>query len=199
MKKFIKISTDSLCLKSILWICYKRLKDWTFWRTRYYGDQEHRWKTQCGRLSFHLIVALIISSKLNNISIIISYKLINEICVIIDSIDSVRFFWRSLSKKIHFLIGRPISRKPNNLGNKENKLRQKDATFIYESEFTNAHFNNIFFFQVSDLVKNAKKWRGTWNTHVGKYDRADDRPKLAMLAANVGYRYWTDDRSRLGW
>ena len=36
-------------------------------------------------------------------------------------------------------------------------------------------------------------------THVGKYDRADDRPKLAMLAANVGYRYWTDDRSRLGW
>ena len=34
--------------------------------------------------------------------------------------------------------------------------------------------------------------------HVGKYDRADDRPKLAMLAANVGYRYWTDDRSRLG-
>ena len=35
-------------------------------------------------------------------------------------------------------------------------------------------------------------------THVGKYDRADDRPKLAMLAAKVGYRYWTDDRSRLG-
>ena len=35
--------------------------------------------------------------------------------------------------------------------------------------------------------------------HVGKYDRADDRPKLAMLAANVGYQYWTDDRSRLGW
>ena len=33
--------------------------------------------------------------------------------------------------------------------------------------------------------------------HVGKYDRADDRPKLAMLAANVGYQYWTDDRSRL--
>ena len=30
-------------------------------------------------------------------------------------------------------------------------------------------------------------------THVGKYDRADDRPKLAMMAANVGYRYWTDD------
>ena len=36
------------------------------------------------------------------------------------------------------------------------------------------------------------------STHVGKYDRADDRPKLAMLAANVGYQYWTDDRSRLG-
>ena len=36
-------------------------------------------------------------------------------------------------------------------------------------------------------------------SHVGKYDRADDRPKLAMLAANVGYQYWTDDRSRLGW
>ena len=35
-------------------------------------------------------------------------------------------------------------------------------------------------------------------SHVVKYDRADDRPKLAMLAANVGYRYWTDDRSRLG-
>ena len=34
--------------------------------------------------------------------------------------------------------------------------------------------------------------------HVGKYDRADDRPKLAMLAVNVGYRYWTDDRTRLG-
>ena len=34
--------------------------------------------------------------------------------------------------------------------------------------------------------------------HVGKYDRADDRPKLAMLAANVDYRYWTDDRSRFG-
>ena len=36
------------------------------------------------------------------------------------------------------------------------------------------------------------------DSHVGKYDRADDRPKLAMLAANVGYQYWTDDRSRLG-
>ena len=35
-------------------------------------------------------------------------------------------------------------------------------------------------------------------SHVGKYNRADDRPKLAMLAANVGYRYWTDDRSSLG-
>ena len=32
-------------------------------------------------------------------------------------------------------------------------------------------------------------------SHVGKYDRADDRPKLAMLAANFGYRYWTGDRS----
>ena len=43
--------------------------------------------------------------------------------------------------------------------------------------------------------------RFTWvrPTQVGKYDRADDRPKLAMLTANVGYRYWTDDRSRLGW
>ena len=30
--------------------------------------------------------------------------------------------------------------------------------------------------------------------HVGKFGRADDRPKLAMLAANVDYRYWTDDR-----
>ena len=38
----------------------------------------------------------------------------------------------------------------------------------------------------------------TYPSHVGKYDRADDRPKLAMLAANVGYQYWTDDRSRLG-
>ena len=37
-----------------------------------------------------------------------------------------------------------------------------------------------------------------WKVHVGKYDRANDRPKLAILAANVGYRYWTDDRSRLG-
>ena len=36
-------------------------------------------------------------------------------------------------------------------------------------------------------------------SHVGKYDRADDRPKVVMLAANVGYWYWTDDRSRLGW
>ena len=35
-------------------------------------------------------------------------------------------------------------------------------------------------------------------SHVGKYDQADDRPKLVMLAANVGYCYWTDDRSRLG-
>ena len=35
-------------------------------------------------------------------------------------------------------------------------------------------------------------------SHVGKYDRADDRPKLAMLAAKVGYQYWPDDRSRLG-
>ena len=34
--------------------------------------------------------------------------------------------------------------------------------------------------------------------YVGKYDRADDRPKLVMLAANVGYRYWTDDRTKLG-
>ena len=39
---------------------------------------------------------------------------------------------------------------------------------------------------------------GKEETHVGKYDRADDRPKLAMMAAKVGYRYWTDDRSRLG-
>ena len=35
-------------------------------------------------------------------------------------------------------------------------------------------------------------------TYVGKYDRADDRLKLVMLAANVGYRYWTDDRTKLG-
>ena len=40
--------------------------------------------------------------------------------------------------------------------------------------------------------------KGSTASHVGKYDRADDRPKLAMLAAKVGYRYWTDDRSRLG-
>ena len=40
--------------------------------------------------------------------------------------------------------------------------------------------------------------RISFGSHVGKYDRADDRPKLAMLAANVGYQYWTDDRSRLG-
>ena len=36
-------------------------------------------------------------------------------------------------------------------------------------------------------------------SHVGKYDRANDRPKLAMLAANLRYHYWTDDRSRLEW
>ena len=36
-------------------------------------------------------------------------------------------------------------------------------------------------------------------SHVGKYDRADDRPKFAMLAVNGGYRYWTDDRSRVGY
>ena len=41
-------------------------------------------------------------------------------------------------------------------------------------------------------------YRQELRAHVGKYDRADDRPKLAMLAAKVGYRYWTDDRSRLG-
>ena len=40
--------------------------------------------------------------------------------------------------------------------------------------------------------------RTSRTSHVGKYDRANDRPKLTMLAANVGYRYWTDDRSRLG-
>ena len=38
------------------------------------------------------------------------------------------------------------------------------------------------------LQVNAKAFH---NSHVGKYDRADDRPKLAMLAANVGYQYWT--------
>ena len=43
-----------------------------------------------------------------------------------------------------------------------------------------------------------KFYNSALESHVGKYDRADDRPKLAMLAANVGYRYWTDDRSRLG-
>ena len=45
---------------------------------------------------------------------------------------------------------------------------------------------------------NKGRENGLVKTHVGKYDRADDRSKLAMLAANVGYRYWTDDRSRLG-
>ena len=35
-------------------------------------------------------------------------------------------------------------------------------------------------------------------SHVAKYDRVNDRPKLAMLAANAGCRYWTDERSRLG-
>ena len=34
---------------------------------------------------------------------------------------------------------------------------------------------------------------------VGKYDRANDRSKLAKSAVNVGCQYWTDDRSRLGW
>ena len=29
-------------------------------------------------------------------------------------------------------------------------------------------------------------------SYAGKYELANDRPKLAMLAANVGYRYWTD-------
>ena len=33
---------------------------------------------------------------------------------------------------------------------------------------------------------------------VGKYDRADDWLKLAMLAANVDYRYWTDDPILVG-
>ena len=36
-----------------------------------------------------------------------------------------------------------------------------------------------------------------FKSHEGKYDRATDQPRLAMLAADVGYRYWTDDRSRL--
>ena len=48
------------------------------------------------------------------------------------------------------------------------------------------------------INKTAAKYYNQIATHVGKYDRADDRPKHAMLAANVGYRYWTDDRSRLG-
>ena len=36
-------------------------------------------------------------------------------------------------------------------------------------------------------------------THVRNYDPADYRPRLAMLAANGDYRYWTGDWSRLGW
>ena len=31
------------------------------------------------------------------------------------------------------------------------------------------------------------------DTHVGKYEWANDRSKLVILAANVGNRYWTDD------
>ena len=64
--------------------------------------------------------------------------------------------------------------------------------------------------------KNRERTKLETTTHVGKYDRADDRPKLAMLAANVaidigpmidrglddncgpifGLLYWSQNRSR---
>ena len=47
-------------------------------------------------------------------------------------------------------------------------------------------------------TSSLSRFREPYPMHVGKYDLADNRPKLAMLAANFGYQYWTDDRSRLG-
>ena len=44
---------------------------------------------------------------------------------------------------------------------------------------------DIFLFKI-DLYFYKK------STHVGKYDPADDRPKLAILAANTGYRPMID-------
>ena len=52
--------------------------------------------------------------------------------------------------------------------------------------------------QTAKMASSRTSAQNNGPSHVGKYDRADDRPKLAILAANVGYRYWTDDRSRLG-
>ena len=37
------------------------------------------------------------------------------------------------------------------------------------------------------------------DNYVEKYNRANERPKFAMLATNFGYRYSTDDWLRLEW
>ena len=47
----------------------------------------------------------------------------------------------------------------------------------FASNFLLYYLNSVNFLIVHFLL----------TKHVGKYDRADDRPKLAMLAANVGY------------
>ena len=72
-------------------------------------------------------------------------------------------------------------------------------------QYSKANIQGSKGYNISEVFLIAKRFfsieKDLFNSeesHVGKYDRADDRPKLAMLAANVGYRYWTDDRSRLG-
>ena len=79
------------------------------------------------------------------------------------SVDSVRFFSRSyltLNNKTHFKFLHPIAREPNNLEKQKKKKIEAEWCNFYKqpSEFTNTHFYKIFF-QVSDLVKNAKKRR----------------------------------------
>ena len=64
---------------------------------------------------------------------------------------SVRFFWRSyftLNTKTHFKIWRHISREPNKVEKqKKGKLKQKDATFIYDPQNLRIRTSITFFFK----------------------------------------------------
>ena len=105
--------------------------------------------------------------------------------------------WFCLGCYEKYIMWLPCSYLYSNIRTNKVGLRRTDGIVSKQYQHTAPkyleHILEIFLGNIWRLPKYFE------TSHVGKYDRADDRPKLAMLAANVGYRYWTDDRSRLGW
>ena len=92
---------------------------------------------------------------------------------------SSNFSWRShvlsISRRVHFSFHRPQYHRII-------LSRELRSTLVTSQIFPILDYCCLVYNDLTDELN---------TTHVGKYDRADDRPKLAMLAANVGYQYWT--------